>query len=361
MVPFTSPAGDYSLLFPAAPQAVPDVPEIPGATMEAYTSGAYGVIAVRAPGVPIPIDQYRDQVLAEAGATLTLCAPYTQQGLAGIELSATTAAGATILSRIIVDGGTLFQIFAAVPGTDTSDPALAAFFSSFQVVPSAVVTATTAVVTPSIVTATTAVVTPTIVTPTIPAVTITPAGSAAPVATFAPVTPGSTIAGPVTPTVITPTAAPAGWIVHTSTSGAVSVAFPVAPALEDVPVPQPDGSTVTSEFATAESAALTYGMSVATFPAGSTFDLEAARDGALQGMGSTLVTSTPVTLLGREGIEYVGTVDVNGTPGSVVARIYVDGVTMYQQIVVGAGALTSASPGVGEFLNSFSFTQAAAS
>ena len=72
-------------------------------------------------------------------------------------------------------------------------------------------------------------------------------------------------------------------------------------------------------------------------------------------MESTLVSSTPVTCRATRASSTSAPVDVNGTPGSVVARIYADGVTMYQEIVVGAGTLTAATPGVGEFLNSVTF------
>ena len=73
--------------------------------------------------------------------------------------------------------------------------------------------------------------------------------------------------------------------------------------------------------------------------------LEGARDGAVAALnGATLTSSEPISQQGRPGLQFVADLRPSGTEGTYVARIFLDGQTLYQVIYVG-GSIDETSAG----------------
>lgn len=145
--PYTSPEGDFSVVFPGEPtvqsqdQALPD-----GSTMELVLAGYEfddGFVAT-ARGVypdtyvfdvPTALQGGQDQALANTGGTLLTSQDITLQGRPGREFSATITNGSqtgTQLQRVYLDGLVIYQQIFTGPGEVTfSDPEVATFFDSF--------------------------------------------------------------------------------------------------------------------------------------------------------------------------------------------------------------------------------------
>jgi hypothetical protein len=68
------------------------------------------------------------------------------------------------------------------------------------------------------------------------------------------------------------------------------------------------------------------------------------------------VCSDDIEVDGRDGVEFVVSVESEGVAGSYVSRILTDGETVYQNIVVAPGTLTLDDETVAAFFDSFTFT-----
>ena len=87
-------------------------------------------------------------------------------------------------------------------------------------------------------------------------------------------------------------------------------------------------------------------------------DLEGARDGALANLNGTLTSSKDIEQQGRSGLEFTGTVVGGGQEGSVVGRLFEDGLALCQVMAVAVtGDTSDVSPA---FLDSFQFLEPAA-
>ena len=84
--------------------------------------------------------------------------------------------------------------------------------------------------------------------------------------------------------------------------------------------------------------------------------LQGAQDQALANVGGELISSQDITLQGRPGREFSATLTSGGESGTLLQRVYLDGLVIYQQLFTGAGETTFTDPEVAPFFESFAFT-----
>ena len=84
--------------------------------------------------------------------------------------------------------------------------------------------------------------------------------------------------------------------------------------------------------------------------------LQGAQDQAIANVQATLIASQDINLQGRPGREFSATVSSNGVEGTLLARVYLDGLVIYQQIFTGAGEASFTDPELAAFFDSFAFT-----
>ena len=158
----------------------------------------------------------------------------------------------------------------------------------------------------------------------------------------------------------TETTAPAEGFTFTSAEGDYSVTFPGEPTPQTQTQPLPDGSSVDVVFAGYSVDDGFMATARAQYPDGYVLDvaaaLQGAQDQALANVSGTLIASQDITLQGRPGREFSGTVTSNGVEGTLLQRIYLDGLVIYQQIFTGAGDASFTDPELATFFESFAFT-----
>ena len=84
--------------------------------------------------------------------------------------------------------------------------------------------------------------------------------------------------------------------------------------------------------------------------------LQGSQDQALANVGGTLIASRDITLQGRPGKEFSATITNGGETGTLLQRVYLDGLVSYQQIYTGAGEASFTDPDLAPFFDSFAFT-----
>ena len=142
----------------------------------------------------------------------------------------------------------------------------------------------------------------------------------------------------------------------TPPEGDYSIVFAAEPTANPQEVQLPDGATETITFYLHETADVAQGTASITYGEDVVPSLEGARDGAVAALnGATLTSSEPISQQGRPGLQFVADLRPSGTEGTYVARIFLDGQTLYQVIYVG-GSIDATSPEVVEFFDSFRFT-----
>jgi hypothetical protein len=179
-------------------------------------------------------------------------------------------------------------------------------------------------------------------------------------ATVAETTPDSSTPETTTPDTDAATETTTGaGVPFTSAEGDYSVVFPEEPTVQTQPQPLPDGNTVELVLAgvTVEDGFLATARG--QYPDGYVLDppvaLQGAQDQALANVGGTLVSSQDITLQGRPGREFTATLTSGGESGTILQRIYLDGLVIYQQVYTGAGEATFADPELATFFQSFAF------
>ena len=80
-----------------------------------------------------------------------------------------------------------------------------------------------------------------------------------------------------------------------------------------------------------------------------------SQDGAIANISATLIDSEPITLQGRDGLQF--SADVQDGQGTYLSRIYADGATLYQVIDIETGEASFDDPAVAAFFDSFRFTE----
>lgn len=154
-------------------------------------------------------------------------------------------------------------------------------------------------------------------------------------------------------------AVPDGWVAYTSASGDYDVAFPSEPKEQTQAAPLPDGSTIDMVIVSTQSGNTFFGTARGEYPAGSITDVDAslqgAQDQAIQNVNGTLTDSQDITLQGRPGRQFTASVTSNGQQGTLIQRVFLDGDTIYQNIVVGGGTLSPTDDKISSFFDSFQF------
>ncbi len=84
--------------------------------------------------------------------------------------------------------------------------------------------------------------------------------------------------------------------------------------------------------------------------------LQGAQDQALANVGATLVSSEDITLQGRPGKQFSATLSSGGETGTLLQRVYLDGLVIYQQVFTGAGERSFTDADLAAFFDSFTFT-----
>ena len=133
------------------------------------------------------------------------------------------------------------------------------------------------------------------------------------------------------------------------------------PESQQQQIPMPNGDPLPMTIYMSEDGDRGYATGRVEMPAASEDvkgTLEASRDGAVRNVNGELIDSKPVTLQGREGIEYSARVTSGGVEGMLVARNYVDDSVLYQVIVVGPGEVGATDEDVASFFESFTFQDA---
>ncbi len=174
--------------------------------------------------------------------------------------------------------------------------------------------------------------------------------------TVAPTTSAATAASAPGGTATVPT----NWVTYTSPQGDFTVSFPSTPKEQTQDAPLPDGSTLALDIASSSSGQTFVGTARGEYPAGYTLDvdqaLQGAQDQAIANVNGTLIDGHDIELQGRPGREFSAQVTNNGVDGTVIQRVYLDDLIIYQNIVTGPGTLTADDGPIAAFLGSFQFT-----
>ena len=161
-------------------------------------------------------------------------------------------------------------------------------------------------------------------------------------------------------TVVDSGAVPDGWVAYTSDPGDYVAAFPEEPSEQTQNAPLPDGSTLALVIVSAQDGNVFFGTARGEYSAGSIVDtaasLQGAEDQAIKNVNGTLTSSTDITLQGRPGRQFSASVTSGGQQGTLVQRVFLDGDTIYQNIVVGPGTIAPDDDQVAAFFASFEFT-----
>jgi hypothetical protein len=129
--------------------------------------------------------------------------------------------------------------------------------------------------------------------------------------------------------------------------------FQAEPTAHEQAVPLPDGGSLPFTLYVVDSAETAFGTGAIVFPTADV-PLEVLRDGAIANISATMTSSVPITLQGREGLQF--TANVQNGQGTLLSRVYHDGATFYQVIAVLIGEVAFDDPQAAAFFDSFRFT-----
>ena len=141
---FTPPEGDYSIVFAAEPTASPQEIQLPNGDTVPITfylhetrDVAHGTASITYGAEVVPsLEGARDGAVAALnGATLTSSEPISQQGRPGLQFVADLRPGGTegtYVSRVFLDGQTLYQVIYVGGSIDATSPEVVEFFDSFR-------------------------------------------------------------------------------------------------------------------------------------------------------------------------------------------------------------------------------------
>lgn len=192
----------------------------------------------------------------------------------------------------------------------------------------------------------------------------TPASATTEPTTTEPATtePATTEPATTEPAATDATAAPAApaAVAYTSPEGDFSATFPGQPQTQTQSAPLPDGSVIDLAITGVELNGVFVATARGQYPDTYVLDvpqaLQGAQDQAIANVQGTLIASQDVSLQGRPGREFSAAVTSNGVAGTVLQRVYLDGLVIYQNLAAGAGTLTFEDPGLAPFFASFAFT-----
>ena len=162
-------------------------------------------------------------------------------------------------------------------------------------------------------------------------------------------TAGESVTAPVATTTV-----PLDGFQFSPPAGDYSIVFPAEPTANEQVAKLPDGSSLPFTFYVTGTADSAFGTSAFVYPQGMVASLEGARDGALAKISATLTWSEPITLQGRDGLQFTGS--VGDGQGTVLSRVYADDASLYELIVIMTGVVALDDPRVSAFFDSFRFT-----
>jgi hypothetical protein len=141
-----------------------------------------------------------------------------------------------------------------------------------------------------------------------------------------------------------------------SPSGGYTAAFPSEPASTQQDTTTDEGRTLSVTQHIAVDGRTSYVIAELAIPAGEPYSFEEGRDASLAVINGELVLSDDIEVDGRDGIEFVASIESGGAAGTYVSRLLTDGEAAYQLIVAGPGTLTLDDETVAAFFDSFTFT-----
>jgi hypothetical protein len=148
--------------------------------------------------------------------------------------------------------------------------------------------------------------------------------------------------------------------VYTASDGSYRATFPEKPSEQTQKQPLPTGDSMDLHIAGLELGDAFLATAHGSYPEGTKLDttaaLQGAQDQAIANVKGTLIDSRDITLQGRAGREFSASVELGGTSGTVLQRVYLDGATIYEVIRTGAGKMSFGDPESKAFFDSFSFT-----
>jgi hypothetical protein len=144
-------------------------------------------------------------------------------------------------------------------------------------------------------------------------------------------------------------------VTFTPPEGDYSIVYPAQPTQNDQTVALPDGTSLPVTFYILDAGDSALGSAAVEYPAGIEVSLEGSQEGAITNISATLIDSEPITLQGRDGLQF--SADVQDGQGTYLSRIYADGSTLYQVIDIETGEASFDDPAIAAFFDSFRFTE----
>jgi hypothetical protein len=157
-----------------------------------------------------------------------------------------------------------------------------------------------------------------------------------------------------------PTTAVTAGVTYTPPEGDYRATFPVQPTEETQSVPLPDGGSFELKIVHADLEDSSLATGRGTYPDGYEVDpaagLQGAQDQTIASLGASLTGSREISLDGLPGREFSASVTSNGQGGTLLERMYLDGLTVYEVLRTGAGELSFDDPESVAFFDSFALT-----
>ena len=159
-----------------------------------------------------------------------------------------------------------------------------------------------------------------------------------------------------------PTAPPAAaGVIYAPPEGDYRATFPEEPTEETQSVPLPDGESFELKIVSANLDGSFVATARGTYPDGYEADaatgLQDAQDQTIATLGASLTGSREISLDGLPGREFSASVTSNGQGGTLLERMYLDGLTVYEVLRTGAGELSFDDPESVAFFDSFALTR----
>ena len=185
--------------------------------------------------------------------------------------------------------------------------------------------------------------------------------STAPPTTERPTTGAPTTTTTTTTTTTAPPTTPPPPVEFLPPEGDYAVTFPGQPRASNQEAALADGTTlpyvIYNYQLEVQGDARELGVFAVPFPPPSVINLDAFRDNLVKGVpGAHLISSEPIELQGRPGLQFSVDLAPGGTPSYYMSRVYTDGTKLYQTFYVG-GTISPSDPHVLAFFDSFRFPE----
>jgi hypothetical protein len=157
------------------------------------------------------------------------------------------------------------------------------------------------------------------------------------------------------------TAATETGVVYIAPEGDYRATFPTQPTEQTQSEPLPDGGEFDLKLVRVDLGNTSVATARGSYPEGYQIDaavgLQGAQDQTIASLGGSLTGSREIALDGLPGREFSASVTSNGQGGTLLERVYLDGLTIYEVIRTGAGELSFSDPESVAFFDSFELTR----